>query len=282
MCGVAVARASSSLIVGTFALQGSVPRTAGHLSVTQVRGNPLDLKFDIWMTNSRSAAPIRSYDVDLTKYLHLIVVNDNFTMFLHIHPVLQSNGHFIMEQHLPFPGVFHLYADGEPHGLGQQVFRFDLTIGHPKIEGTTTAGTTTRDLSERHMVANVGGYTVQLSSNELTAGNEAMIAVHILKNGVPAGDLHPYLGALAHAVFLSASDLSYIHVHPVPFSSDDMNDGTMPPENTKPLPANSRISPNMMLHVALNEPGIYKLWLQFQGGKRLIIAPFVITAVRSQ
>jgi hypothetical protein len=29
-----------------------------------------------------------------------------------------------------------------------------------------------------------------------------MFDIHIFKDGKPAGDLHPYLGALAHAVFL--------------------------------------------------------------------------------
>ena len=33
--------------------------------------------------------------------------------------------------------------------------------------------------------------------------------------GKPAMDVHPYLGALAHAFFLDAGDRSSVHVHPV-------------------------------------------------------------------
>ena len=43
------------------------------------------------------------------------------------------------------------------------------------------------------------------------------------------------------------------------------------------LPSSATSSPNMALHVALREPGIYKLWLQFKGGNELYVAPFVIT-----
>jgi hypothetical protein len=32
-----------------------------------------------------------------------------------------------------------------------------------------------------------------------------------------------------------------------------------------------------MLHLALHEPGSYKLWLQFRGGTQLYIAEFTIT-----
>ena len=70
-----------------------------------------------------------------------------------------------------------------------------------------------RDLSERSTTSVVDGYTVTLSSLELKAGGESMLDVHILRGGKPASDLHPYLGALAHAVFIDASDLTYVHVH---------------------------------------------------------------------
>ena len=42
-----------------------------------------------------------------------------------------------------------------------------------------------------------------------------MLNVNILKDGKPATDLHPYLGVPAHAVFLDAKDLSYVHTHPM-------------------------------------------------------------------
>jgi hypothetical protein len=48
----------------------------------------------------------------------------------------------------------------------------------------------------------------------------------------------------------------------------------MPPD----LPENSNSPADMMLHVTIKEPGVYKLWLQFRGGSELYVAPFILTA----
>ncbi|CAB3634920.1 hypothetical protein LMG3431_01441 [Achromobacter pestifer] len=40
-----------------------------------------------------------------------------------------------------------------------------------------------------------------------------MMALTILKDGKPAGDVGLYLGVPAHAVFVSMDDLNYVHAH---------------------------------------------------------------------
>ncbi|MBD5636030.1 MAG: hypothetical protein IAI49_16295, partial [Candidatus Eremiobacteraeota bacterium] len=45
-----------------------------------------------------------------------------------------------------------------------------------------------------------------------------------------------------------------------------------------PLPENAPSSPDMLLHVAVHEPGTYELWLQFRGGGALEVAPFLLHA----
>ena len=45
------------------------------------------------------------------------------------------------------------------------------------------------------------------------------------------------------------------------------------------MPDNASVSSDMMLHIALREPGTYKLWLQFKGaGDKLYIAEFTVLA----
>jgi len=104
-----------------------------------------------------------------------------------------------------------------------------------------------------------------------------MVDIQVLENGQPAKDLHPYLGAPAHAVFLNTKDLSYVHVHPMP--AGQMN---MQMDMSKPmpeLPDGAPVSSDMMLHLALWEPGTYKMWLQFRGaGDKLYVAEFTILA----
>jgi hypothetical protein len=218
------------------------------------------------MTPKSGGAPIRAFDLDMTKLLHVIIVSDDFKTFIHEHPKLSSTGHFMLGQTLPSPGLYHVYSDGRPSGIGQQVFRFDFQTG--KVIPITP-----RDLSERNAVAQVDGYAVTLSSLSLRTGSVAHIAVRIAKGGKPATDVHPYLRALAHAVFLDADDLTYVHVHPVALGSSMESASATVYSNDQAV-----VSPNMLLHVTVSEPGIYKLWFQFRAGPSLHIASFVLTA----
>ena len=253
---------------GTFALQGGTQKTDGYLSTAAIDGHVLDRHIESFMTKRGGNEPLRDYDVDMTKLLHTIVVSDDFKTFIHIHPEQQRDGRFTIDQALPAPGVYHIYTDGQPKGFGQQVFRYEVSLG---------SAAASRDLSERSTTATAGPYTVTLSTNVLSSTKESMIVVHVRRNGKPAKDLHPYLGALAHAVFLNARDLTYVHVHPMALSSrmSGMDMGSMAmdaPKVTDPS------APDMMLHVELREAGTYKLWLQFRGGSQLYVAPFVLTA----
>ncbi len=273
-----VAGAAAPLL-GRFALQGGTPHVEGYLLATQTGSNSLNRHLDTWMTRNGSATAIRSYQIDMTKYLHMIAISDDFRVFLHVHPILGHDGHFLLDQSFPSPGLYHIYVDAHPERFGQQVFRFEVNLGGP-------ASPVARDLGETRPASEVGPYTVRISSNSLSTKNESRIVVHILKNGKPATDLHPYLGALAHAVFINAEDLSYVHAHPMQLSASNTDaNGKMAmmtsPENMTmrtSLPPSAISSPNMLLHVALREPGTYKLWLQFRGGSNLYVAPFVLSA----
>jgi hypothetical protein len=270
LLGPAVHAADIAPLAGKYSLQGGSPKTEGHLRISSVGKNPLLQHIDLWMTTPPSQQPIRNYAVEMTKKLHVVIVSSDFSQFMHIHPTLGPDGHFIIDQQFPGPGLYYLYADGEPNNLDHQVFRFDLNI--------STAEQKPRMLSPTGREVNIGPYTVDLSQVKLSAGGMDMIDVHILKGDKPANDLHPYLGASAHAVFLNSRDLSYVHVHPMSMGGMDMAMSGMNMKSGPDLPDNSISSPDMMLHISVKEPGTYKMWLQFRGGSQLYVAPFVLTA----
>ena len=253
---------------GVPSMQGQPSTTDGYLRATPVPGKPLEEKLDFWMTAPHSVAPIKSYQIEMTKKLHVIAVSSDFKVFLHVHPELTASGHFLLTQEFPAAGVYEIYADGLPNdSANHQVFRFQVAVGSP-------AGSPAPELKPTPMSVNVGPYEVDLSNLRLHSGRMEMIDIEVLKNGKPATDLHPYLGAPAHAVFLNSGDLSYVHVHPM--GMDQMMDMSKPmPE----MPDTAAAPSEMMLHVAIREPGTYKLWLQFRGANnQLYIAEFTLYA----
>jgi len=267
-----VLAADTPTLTGKFSLQGSAPRTEGHLRVSAVGKDPLKLHLDLWMTMPSSPQPIRDYAIEMTKKLHVVVVSSDFAQFMHIHPILAPNGHFTIDQQFPAPGLYYLYADGLPDKLNHQVFRFNIKVGNPGAQKPMAVSPTGREV-------NVGPYTVDLSQVVVKAHETAIINLHILKGDKAATDLHPYLGANAHAVFLNDKDLSYVHVHPMSMEQMmAMGSKSGPMQMPPDLPENSISSPDLMLHVSIWEPGTYKMWLQFRGGDQLYAAPFILTA----
>jgi hypothetical protein len=255
-------------IKGIAALQGNAPVTKGFLRATPVPGKPLEEKLDLWMTPVNSDVPVKNFQVEMTKQLHVVIVSDDFKTFLHIHPELSKTGHFTITQAFPAPGTYQVYADGLPDKVNDhQVFRFELPVGKPSAQ-------TARTLPPTGMGVQVGPYEVDLSSLHLHAGRMDMIDIVIQENGKTAKDLHPYLGAPAHAVVLNSSDLSYVHVHPM--AMDASMDMSKPmPE----MPDNASSPGEMMLMVNIKEAGTYKLWLQFRGANgQLYIAQFTVQA----
>jgi len=257
----------AQVLKGVSALQGDSAQTDGFLRATPVAGNPLEQKLDFWMTAPHSTLPIKRYQVEMTQKLHVVIVGSDFKTFIHIHPALSPTGHFTITQKFPQPGTYQVYADAEPNELNHQVFRFAMQVGKP---GPAPAP----KLASTGMGVHVGPYEVDLSTVRLHAGSMEMIDVEILKDGKTAKDLHPYLGVPAHAVFLNAADLSYVHVHPM--AMDAMMD------MSKPMPSMAEDGPSpgqLMLHVSLKEAGTYKLWLQFRGANsQLYIAEFTVLA----
>jgi len=73
-------------------------------------------------------------------------------------------------------------------------------------------------------------------------------------------ELEPYLGALGHVVALRASDLSYLHVHPLKdVSSEAVRFGVEVPSR-----------------------GTYRIFLQFQHEQRVHTAAFTVQALEAR
>jgi hypothetical protein len=256
---------------GTFALQGGAPLIEMHLDL--VRGaTPLDARVDLWATRRNGTAPLTRYDTTHTKKIHLVVVSDDLSSFMHVHPALRA-GHFVEDLHVPRPALYHIFADVTPTGIGQQVYRFDVAFG--------SAGRTPVAATVASRVANAGPYRVTLNTSVLHTTRVTAVAVSIEKGGTPARDLTAYLGAPAHAVLIHPADWTYLHVHPTEASDAMAGMAAMSGTHAMAdvdLPATAVVGPTMMLHVNAREPGAYRCWLEFRGGGSVYDAAFNLNA----
>ena len=77
-----------------------------------------------------------------------------------------------------------------------------------------TGEPTPRPLPAPSATAIVDGYQVELTGTP-RAGGEGEVTLTVRRDGRLVADLEPYLGALGHLVAIRASDLAYLHVHPL-------------------------------------------------------------------
>jgi hypothetical protein len=87
----------------------------------------------------------------------------------------------------------------------------ELTLGH---EVMVTGEQAPRPLPAPTSTAVVDGYQVELTGSP-RAGGEGEVTLTVRRDGHAVPDLEPYLGALGHLVAIRASDLAYLHVHPL-------------------------------------------------------------------
>jgi hypothetical protein len=275
------------LVLLTGSAAGSAPARVYHgapalgqrpdvAAVLYVRAGAAPHSIDLTLAENAasSGTAIRAYDLDMTKRMHLVVIGSDFRYFAHLHPELVGDGRFRLHVQLPYDGLFYFYADGEPAGFGDRIFRFDVAVGSNARKPYAPIARVPR--------SQAGPYTLTLSTNSLVAGRPAAVLVHVVKNGAPARDLHPFLGAVAHAIFINAKTLDYVHVHPT--SAGGAMAGTMSMTGSgsmsgmAALPASSSVAPDAVIHVVLPSPGTYRLWYQFAGGSQMYVAQFAMVA----
>lgn len=88
-----------------------------------------------------------------------------------------------------------------------------------------------------------------------------MVTLSVSRDGKPVTDLQPYLGAYGHLVALRASDLAYLHVHPM----------GGPGEGT------TAAGPDIGFHTTVPSNGDYRLFLDFKHDGVVRTAEFTVS-----
>ncbi|MBD8067223.1 hypothetical protein IC608_17275 [Devosia sp. PTR5] len=217
--------AYAETVEGVFALPGAEEAVSGEMTVTET--GPLSRGLELVFADKGTSERIDRFDVELTQELHILAVDDALTTLVHRHVEhAAEDGTFASELSFPHPGLYHIFTDAVPSGKGQQVLRFDVEVGEaqPALSGEQRAeALKTGEDHSRQSSSNA--YTVTLDSSGLTAGEEGIISLSVEKDGKPATDIEPYLGVAAHAVFVRAEDLAYVHAHAMANGAQTMAHG---------------------------------------------------------
>lgn len=141
--------------------------------------------------------PVREFEVEHERRMHLIVVRRDGTGFQHLHPELGADGAWRTPLTLSEPGAYRVFADFKRHGTAYTLAA-DLTV-----DGAATY----RSFPAPAAVDTTDGYDVRMRAE----GDE--LTFDITRGGQPVRT-EPYLGAGGHLVALREGDLAFLHVHP--------------------------------------------------------------------
>ncbi len=141
--------------------------------------------------------PLRDYELEHERLLHLIVVGRDLTGFQHLHPRLGADGVWRVTAAPLAPGVYRAIADfvtgGQKYALGVDLL----------VPGTPV----------RQALPHGAPYGVRLAPTPVHAGDETTLRFAVTRDGA-AASLTDYLGAKGHLVLLRVGDLGYLHTHP--------------------------------------------------------------------
>ena len=210
-------------------------------------GTQVPLRFRI--TDAAGSAVTR-YVENHEKQLHLIVVRRDLAGYQHVHPVMADDGTWSVPVDLN-AGDYRVFADFMPAGGEAVTLGADLHVaGRYDPQSLPPAAKT----------AAVGGYTVTVSGDP-TANEPSTLTFSVSRNGKPVADLQPYLGAYGHLVALRASDLAYLHVHPM----GEPGDGKTP------------AGPDIAFGATIPTSGDYRLFLDFKHENVVRTAEFTLS-----
>lgn len=232
-----------------------------------IAGRPVRLSFEAQFPDGR---PIRFLEHVHERPLHLLVVSEDLTEFDHLHPEPAAGDRYEIVHRFGNGRRYRLYADYTPPGGTQQIVSYLLRITGGSVElGSSAPRLTKAGPVEREQ----SGLRLRLAPRgELRAGEETDFQFQLRDRTeqLPTG-LEPFLGAWAHFVVIDPAHQHFIHAHPI--------DAGSPTPAESLAHAHLAVEPGpppevIQTRIIFPQPGLYRIWAQFQIEGRLITAPF--------
>lgn len=223
-------------------------------------GEPATLTFAF---HDRRGRAIRFLENVHQRPIHLIVVSDDLAEFAHIHPQPAPLDVFTVSHTFAHGGAYTLFADYTAPGAAPTVEKSQIQVaGEPRPSAPL--------LADRDFTRTVAGVRVTLDlPAKLQAGVDVPLGFTLDVN-----DLEPYLGAWAHIMLISADRETFIHAHPLENADSPATAETAAHTHTAPI---AGPSPSTIRTITgFRNPGLYKLWFQFQRKGSVVTVPWVL------
>ena len=229
----------------------SVSEVGYSLAGLQVREQPDgigELRFRI---EDYDGDPVTDYVEELTKELHLYVVNDDLTVFRHLHPTRAEDGTWSAPFDVPEAGGYRVVTEfiaEDDGGYGDHV-----VLGRPLALPPGDPGDT---VAEDRVV------NVTVSEAPATGPNGELRLVVRDADRQPV-NLGTYLGAYSHVTGFNEETGAMVHLHPLG-----------PPEVTED-------GSELTFHAEIEQAGDYRLFVQVRVDGFLHTVPVELTVARS-
>jgi Domain of unknown function (DUF4396) len=175
------------------------------------KGRPSELSFQIV---GEGGEPLRDFEVEHEKRMHLIVVRRDMVGFQHLHPEMATDGTWSTPIEIPQAGSYRVFADFNHEGVSE-------TLGSDlAVDGRSNY----HEIPAPSQTTAADGYRVTLAGSDSKAGVESELAFTVTRGGEPV-HVDPYLGADGHLVALREGDLAYLHNHPVGHAEEGASPG---------------------------------------------------------
>jgi hypothetical protein len=217
----------------------------------QVRQEPDGIGEVRFRIEDPDGEPVTDYVQELTKDLHLYLVNDDLTVFRHLHPTQDESGTWSAPFDVPDAGGYRVVAEFvavDEGGNGDHV-----VLGRPLALPPGDPGDTVSGDRVVH---------VTVSQAPTTGPNGKLRLVVRDADGRPV-DLGTYLGAYSHVTGFHTGTGAMVHLHPLD-APDVTTDGS-----------------ELTFHADIAQAGDYRLFVQVRVDGFLHTVPVELTVAPS-
>ena len=218
-------------------------------------------------------------EVEHEKLVHVIVINDDFTIFSHIHPEdsrlttseMKDNGVFAINYTFAKPGRYIVGINFAANRKGYTK-KFYVDVAGIKKENPR------KDLSTNKIF---GNYAVNLSYSKIIAGKPVALKYHFEQDGRPLEDMEPYLGAAMHVAIVKDDLTDFMHTHAMTGMDGMMNTNmdmgmNMPMNTNSGMEVPSKFGPNLEVDAEFPENGLYHIFAEFMHSGKIVLTHFMV------